>query len=235
MATPRKSRDNLATIDDLKGDESWRIFRIISEFTEGIDKLSDTGDGVSIFGSARLLPENPYYAQAMQIAEGLAREGFMVISGGGPGIMEAANRGAQAGNGVSVGLNIELPREQHANTYQDISLDFRYFFVRKVMFVRHSIGYVCMPGGFGTLDELFESLTLMQTHKIYRMPIILFGTAFWGGLLDWIRNTLVSGGLISPEDMDYLTVTDSTEEVVAVLRKHRDWKNSMRRNAGGNR
>ncbi|MDT8405807.1 MAG: TIGR00730 family Rossman fold protein [Methylococcales bacterium] len=220
--------DGYSLIDDVKGDQSWRIFRIISEFTEGFDRLSHIDDAISIFGSARLNPEHVYYEKAVQIAEALAKNGFPIISGGGPGIMEAANKGAKVQKSSSVGLNIELPHEQRANDYQDISLYFRYFFVRKVMFVRHSMGYVCMPGGFGTLDELFESLTLMQTHKIYPMPLVLFGTDFWSGLLAWIKQTLLSYQTISATDLNYLTLTDDPDEVLAIMIKHREWKNQMR-------
>lgn len=171
-------------IEDLKGDQSWRIFRIISEFTEGFEKLSEVTDAISIFGSARLKPDDPYYIKTIELSTLLSQNGFAIITGGGPGVMEAANRGAYQQDQLSIGLNIELPMEQRPNPYQDISLDFRYFFVRKVMFVRYSMGYVCMPGGFGTLDEFFEALTLMQTNKIYPLPLVLFGTHFWGGLMD---------------------------------------------------
>ncbi len=168
-------------IDDLKGNQSWRIFRIISEFTEGFDELAELDDAISIFGSARLESEHPYYLKTVELAELLSKHDFAIISGGGPGVMEAANKGAHLQNQVSVGLNIELPMEQKPNPYQSVSLNFRYFFVRKVMFVRYSMGYVCMPGGFGTLDEFFEALTLMQTHKVYPIPLVLFGSDFWGG------------------------------------------------------
>ncbi len=219
-------------IEDLKGDESWRMFRIISEFTEGFDKLSRIDCAVSIFGSARLPPENVYYQQAEEIARRLAAEGFSIITGGGPGIMEAANKGAcEAGAGPavkSIGLNISLPKEQRPNPYQNLTLEYRYFFVRKVMFVKHSMGYVCMPGGFGTLDEFFEALTLMQTMKIYPMPMVLFGTEFWQGLLDWMRSTLLAQGTISEEDFDYITVTDNIDEIVTIMVEHRAWKNEMR-------
>ncbi len=219
-------------IEDLKGDESWRMFRIISEFTEGFDKLSRIDCAVSIFGSARLPPENVYYQQAEEIARRLAAEGFSIITGGGPGIMEAANKGAcEAGVGPavkSIGLNISLPKEQRPNPYQNLTLEYRYFFVRKVMFVKHSMGYVCMPGGFGTLDEFFEALTLMQTMKIYPMPMVLFGTEFWQGLLDWMRSTLLAQGTISEEDFDYITVTDNIDEIVTIMVEHRAWKNEMR-------
>jgi len=220
--------DTASIIDDLKGDQSWRIFRIISEFTEGFDRLSGINEGISIFGSARLNPNSPYYVKTVEIAKLLAENNFTVITGGGPGIMEAANKGAHLENKCSVGLNIELPQEQTPNPYQSISLDFRYFFVRKVMFVRYSIGYVGMPGGFGTMDELFESLTLMQTHKIYPMPIVLFGSEFWGGLLDWIQGTLISYEVISAEDVNYIKVTDDPQEVLDIMMEHREWKAEQR-------
>jgi uncharacterized protein (TIGR00730 family) len=211
-------------IEDLKGDESWRLFRILSEFTEGFEELADIGFAVTIFGSARTKPEDPYYQAAEAIAAQLGQEGFSIISGGGPGIMEAANKGAAEHNATSVGLNIELPFEQVPNTYQNLALDFRYFFARKVMFVKYSMGYVCMPGGFGTLDEFFESLTLMQTNKIYPMPLVLFGIEFWEGLLGWMRDKLIERGAISPEDFDLITLTDDPREVVAIMKQHREWK-----------
>lgn len=219
-------------IEDFKGDESWRLFRIISEFTEGFDKLSRIDYAVSVFGSARLTPDNRYYQQATEISRRLAEQGFSIITGGGPGIMEAANKGA-SGPGLkpgvkSIGLNISLPMEQTPNPYLNLSLEYRYFFVRKVMFVKHSIGYVCLPGGFGTLDEFFEALTLMQTQKIYRMPLVLFGVSYWQGLLDWMRNSLLAEGTISESDFDFITVTDNIDEVVNTLLAHRTWKDDKR-------
>ena len=220
-------------IDDLKGDESWRMFRIISEFTEGIDRLADIDCAISIFGSARLKPDNAYYEQTVELSRRLAEAGFSIITGGGPGIMEAANKGAASptvdARVKSIGLNISLPAEQTPNPYQNLSLEYRYFFVRKVMFIKNSIGYVCMPGGFGTLDEFFEALTLMQTSKIYPMPLVLFGTQFWEGLLDWLHDSLLANGTISPEDFDFITVTDSIDETVNMMVEHRSWKNEMRR------
>ncbi|VAW98478.1 hypothetical protein MNBD_GAMMA19-1270 [hydrothermal vent metagenome] len=218
-------------IEDLKGDESWRIFRIISEFTEGVDRLSNLGYAVSIFGSARLPAENPYYQQTVDMAKRLAKEDFAIITGGGPGIMEAANKGAFESKTKSVGLNIRLPHEQTANPYQDITLDYRYFFVRKVMFVKHSMGYVCMPGGFGTMDEFFESLTLMQTQKIYPMPMILFGVKYWQGLIDWMKSTMISNGTVSATDFDYITLTDDIDQVVETMIKHREWKEKVKQQA----
>jgi len=221
--------DSASIIDDMKGDQSWRIFRIISEFTEGFDRLSGVCDGISIFGSARLRENDLYYQKTIEIAKLLAENGFTIITGGGPGIMEAANKGAYLNGSPSVGLNIELPQEQEPNSFQSTSLNFRYFFVRKVMLVRYSIGYVCMPGGFGTLDEFFEALTLMQTHKIYPLPLILFGSKFWGGLVDWIEATLVQYETISKEDLAYLKVTDDPQEVLDIMLEHRQWKKERRK------
>lgn len=224
----------MALIDDFKGDESWRMFRILSEFTEGIDKLADLGHAVSIFGSARLEADNVYYQQAVEIAQRLAKNNFDIITGGGPGIMEAANKGALDEETKSVGLNIRLPQEQAANPYQNISLDYRYFFVRKVMFVKHSMGYVIMPGGFGTLDEFFEALTLMQTEKIFPMPLILFGVEFWHGLIEWLKATMVPNGTISEDDFEFITVTDDIDEVVSIMVKHREWKESKKHHEDNN-
>ena len=228
MLCNNNNHDTSSIIDDLKGDQSWRIFRIISEFTEGFDRLSGLCDAISIFGSARLPPEHPFYKKTVELADLLGQHDFAIISGGGPGIMEAANKGAHQQKQPSIGLNIELPMEQKPNSYQDLSLDFRYFFVRKVMFVRYSMGYVCMPGGFGTLDEFFESLTLMQTHKIYPIPLILFGTDFWQGLVEWIKTTLIEYETVSMEDLDLITVTDDPQEVLDIMTRHREWKNQQR-------
>lgn len=214
-------------IEDLKGSEAWRIFRIISEFTEGIEKLEPMDFAITIFGSARLQPGDANYEATRRISNRLAEEGFAIITGGGPGIMEAANRGASEGNNRSVGLNIALPTEQQPNPYQNVSLQFRYFFVRKVMFVKQSMGYICMPGGFGTLDEFFEALTLMQTHKIHPLPLILFGSEFWQGLMDWVRGTLLEQGLVSSQDLDLITVTDDEDLAVDTILRHRDWKQNQ--------
>jgi uncharacterized protein (TIGR00730 family) len=197
--------------------EPWRVLRIQSEFVYGINALAEVGAAVAIFGSARLPESNTYYRQARKLGRLLAEAGFAVITGGGPGIMEAANRGARDGHGLSIGCNIELPFEQSMNPYLDLAVNFRYFFVRKTMFVKYSNGFVIFPGGFGTLDELFESLTLVQTHKIKQFPIVLYGSAYWKGLLDWIRDTQLPAGVISPEDLNLLIVTDSVEEVRDVL------------------
>ncbi len=217
-------------IEDLQEAQSWRIFRIISEFTEGFERLSGLCDAISIFGSARLSSEHPHYKKTVELAELLAKNDFVIISGGGPGLMEAANKGAYTQKQLSIGLNITLPKEQNPNPYQDISLDFRYFFVRKVMFVKYSIGYVCMPGGFGTLDEFFEALTLMQTNKIYPIPLILYGSDFWQGLIDWMETTLVKQGTISKQDLNLITISDDPEEILQIMLRHREWKNQQRQN-----
>ena len=214
-------------IDDLKGDEAWRMFRILTEFTEGFDRLANIDCGVSVFGSARLKPDSPYYIAARDVSQRLAQEGYTIITGGGPGIMEAANRGASDAGKDTVGLNIELPFEQHPNVYQSIPMEFKYFFVRKVMFVKYSMGYVCMPGGFGTLDELFESLTLMQTHKVFRMPVILFGSDYWQGLIDWLHERVIDLNLIDSTDTKLFHLTDSVDEVVNIMNEHRRWKQSV--------
>jgi len=198
----------------VKARESWHLWGIISEFVEAAERLADIRPAVSIFGSARTRPESALYQQTVDIARSLSDAGFAVISGGGPGIMEAANRGAYAGRSPSVGLNIELPHEQHGNPYQDISLRFRHFFARKVAFVKYASAYVVMPGGFGTLDELTESLTLIQTRMGRPIPIILVGSAFWGGLLDWMRERLVSEGMIDLKDLDLMQVVDDGALVV---------------------
>lgn len=200
--------------------ESWRIFGIMSEFVEATERLQPIRPAVSIFGSARIAPEHPYYELTERIARKLSDAGFSVISGGGPGIMEAANKGAFHGSSPSVGLNIQLPHEQKNNPYQDISQTFRHFFARKYMFVRFASAYVVMPGGFGTLDELLEALTLIQTSKSRKMPIILVGSSFWKGLVDWFRDRLVSEGMINPEDMDLMQVIDDPEQIVEAIFKH---------------
>ncbi|WP_337177029.1 TIGR00730 family Rossman fold protein [Paludisphaera sp.] len=198
-------------------EEPWRVLRIQGEFVHGINALAELGAAVSVFGSARTPPDDPVYEDARRLGGMLAEAGFAVITGGGPGIMEAANRGAHEAGGVSVGCNIELPFEQDANEYTNLAVNFRYFFVRKTMFVKFSDGFVIFPGGFGTLDELFEALTLVQTRKIKRFPIILYGTAFWKGLIDWVVGTLLERKVISAEDMNLLVVTDSLEEIRDVL------------------
>lgn len=200
--------------------EAWRVFGIMSEFVEATERLSQVRPAVSIFGSARVAVDSPYYRLTEEIARRLSDAGFSVISGGGPGVMEAANKGAFHGKGLSVGLNIQLPHEQAANPYQDISQTFRHFFARKYMFVKFAAAYVVMPGGFGTLDELLEALTLIQTNKSPKIPLILVGSDFWGGLVDWFRGRLVTEGMINPEDMDLITVIDDPECVVASIFAH---------------
>jgi len=200
-----------------KARESWHLWGIISEFVEAAERLSEIRPAVSIFGSARLQDDSPVYQQAMRIARKLSDAGFAVISGGGPGVMEAANRGAFDGRSPSVGLNIELPFEQHGNAYQDIALRFRHFFARKVAFVKYAAAYVVMPGGFGTLDELFEALTLIQTRKGRSIPIVLVGSDFWAGLLGWMRSTLVERGMIGAADIDLLTLVDDDEAAVDAI------------------
>ena len=202
------------------GREAWRVFEIIAEFAEATERLNGIRPAVSIFGSARVLPGHPYYELTEQIARQLSDAGFTVISGGGPGLMEAANKGAFHGRAPSVGLNIQLPHEQLANRYQDISQAFRHFFARKVMFVKFASAYVVMPGGFGTLDELMEALTLVQTHKIRRMPVILVHEPFWRGMTDWIRGTLVAERMIDPEDVDLIQVIDRPSDVVKAIFDH---------------
>ena len=200
-----------------KARESWQLWGIISEFVEATERLSEIRPAVSIFGSARTPPGTPNYDLAVEIARKLSDAGFAVISGGGPGIMEAANRGAYEGASPSVGLNIELPFEQHGNPYQDISLRFRHFFARKVAFVKYAAAYVVMPGGFGTIDELSEALTLMQTGKGRKMPVVLVGSAFWNGLLQWLRDTVAAEGMISDTDLGMMRVVDDSDSVVNAL------------------
>lgn len=205
--------------NEIKTNDSWALFKIMGEFVNGYEKLSRIGPCVSIFGSARTQPGHPYYKLAVSIAEKISDNGYGIITGGGPGIMEAGNKGAHLAGGTSVGLNIELPFEQHDNAFidSDKSIDFDYFFVRKVMFVKYSQGFVVLPGGFGTLDELFEALTLIQTHKIDRFPIILVGTEFWSGLVEWIKTTLVNAGNISPKDIHLIQLVDTEDEVLEIL------------------
>lgn len=203
-------------------DETWRMFRIMAEFVEGFDSMSRVARGVSVFGSARVKPEDTFYQSVRHLGAELVSAGFSVITGGGPGIMEAANRGAVEAGGVSVGLNIELPQEQKPNPYQTVPLSFRYFFVRKVMFVKYAVAFICYPGGFGTLDEFFESLTLIQTHRTHRFPVILFGSAYWGPLLDWMNKEMVGNAYISPHDLDLVRVTDDVPDAVqSIIAFHR--------------
>ena len=200
--------------------EAWHAFEIMAEFVGATERLKEITPAVTIFGSARTKPDHPYYILTEEIAKQLSDAGFSVISGGGPGIMEAANKGAFAGVAPSIGLNIELPFEQAGNDFQDIALSFKYFFMRKVMFVKYASAYVVMPGGFGTLDELMEALTLVQTGKARKIPIILVGTAFWSGLLDWLKNTIVAEGMASPYDMQLFQVIDEPKDIVAAIFKY---------------
>ena len=206
--------------DGWNSKEAWRVFGIMAEFVSATERLSRIHPAVSIFGSARTKPDHPYYQQAEEIARLLSDSGFAVISGGGPGIMEAANKGAFYGKSPSVGLNIQLPHEQVGNPYQNISHTFQHFFSRKVMFVKFASAYVVMPGGFGTLDELMEALTLVQTGKTRRIPIILVGSAFWGGMVDWFRTVLIAEKVIHPDDMDLIQVIDEPKEIVSAIFKH---------------
>ncbi len=206
--------------DGWNSKEAWRVFGIMSEFVSATDRLNRIHPAVSIFGSARTQPGQPYYELTEEIARLLSDAGFSVISGGGPGIMEAANKGAYYGKSPSVGLNIQLPNEQSSNHYQNISQTFQHFFARKVMFVKFASAYVVMPGGFGTLDELMEALTLVQTGKTRKMPIILVGSQFWGGLIEWFRTTLLDEKVINPEDMDLVRLIDEPEAVVSAIFKH---------------
>jgi hypothetical protein len=200
--------------------DTWRTLRIMGEFVEGFDALAEVGPAVSIFGSARVGRRNRYYGAARRLAAALVKEGFAIITGGGPGIMEAANRGARDAGGLSIGANIELPFEQGLNEYVDLGMEFRYFFVRKVMFVKYAEGFVIFPGGFGTLDELFESLTLIQTGKVEHFPVVLYGTDYWSGMMQWIRDKPLYEEKVSPEDLDLVTITDDIDEACDAISKH---------------
>jgi len=205
--------------NDVIGD-SWRMFRIMGEFVDGFDGMSAVNvPSVSIFGSARTKQDSEWYLKAEAIAFGLAEAGYGVITGGGPGIMEAANKGAHEAGGISVGLNIALPHEQDPNPYANFPLEFKYFFVRKVMFLKYSSAFICLPGGFGSLDELFEVVTLIQTQRIKPCPILLVGSSFWGGLIDWIKDQFVTNGTINVEDLDLIQLVDETEEVIEIIKK----------------
>jgi uncharacterized protein (TIGR00730 family) len=206
-------------IDDLKLGESWRLFKIMGEFVDGVEALHDLGPAVSIFGSARTPSDDPYYQKTVTLASMFAKNGFAVITGGGGGIMEAANKGAAEAGGRSVGLNIRLPHEQMPNLYADVQMEFKYFFIRKVMFVKYAGAYIAMPGGFGTLDELFEAVTLIQTHRIKPFPVILVGSDYWGGILDWIRSELLTRKTISPQDLDIFRLMDDPDEIVDAVKK----------------
>jgi uncharacterized protein (TIGR00730 family) len=205
------------TADFLETD-TWRALRILSEFVEGFEAMARVGPAVTVFGSARTRPDGPVYELTRTIARRLAEAGYAIITGGGPGAMEAANRGCREGGGLSIGCNIELPHEQGMNRYVDLGIEFRYFFARKTMFVKYADGFVILPGGFGTLDELFEALTLIQVGKVRHFPVVLVGTTYWAGLLDWIRDTLLASGAIERGDVDLLQVTDDPDEVVRLIR-----------------
>ena len=206
-------------VDALSKEESWRIFRIMAEFVESIEVLSNVHNAVTIFGSARLQPEDKYYQMAEKLGQLLVQNGFSVITGGGPGIMEAANKGAAEAGGQSVGMNIKLPFEQKPNPYANLRLDFKYFFVRKVMFVKYAVAYVILPGGFGTMDELFEALTLIQTKRIKSFPVILMGSSYWKGLIGWIRNTMSVEEKISKDDLNLISIIDDPAQVVKHIKK----------------
>jgi len=207
-------------IDALSIEESWRIFRIMAEFVESIEALSEVDNAVTIFGSARTKPDDPYYKKAEYLARRLAEKGFSVITGGGPGIMEAANKGAAEAGGKSLGMNIRLPFEQKPNPYANVAIDYKYFFIRKVMFVKYAMAYVVFPGGYGTLDELFEALTLIQTKRIRSFPVVLMGSEYWQEMLGWIKNTLVRDDKIEPDDYDLIQVIDDPDDVVKYILKY---------------
>lgn len=211
---------NSYEINELEKREAWRLFRIIGEFVEGFDVLPQFLPAVTVYGSARIKEDHPYYKLARKLSQALAREGFSVLTGGGPGIMEAANRGAKEGGGNSIGLNIELPMEQVSNPYITFGLSFRYFFVRKVMMVKYASAFFLLPGGLGTLDELFETLTLLQTKKIKPFPVVLLGEEYWAGLLDWIKKRVLAEGMISESDMGLFHVTDDVEEAIRLVKNY---------------
>lgn len=212
--------DKQYLLDSLSSGESWRIFRIMAEFVESIEVLSKVNNAVTIFGSARVKPGDAYYLKAEKLGQILAQNGFSVITGGGGGIMEAANKGAAEAGGKSVGMNIKLPFEQKPNPYANIHVEYKYFFIRKVMFIKYALAYVILPGGFGTMDELFEALTLIQTKKVKSFPLILMGSDYWSGLLDWLKNSMLEKDMISPSDMEMIQVIDEPEEVVRHIKKY---------------
>lgn len=211
--------DKQYVINEITIKDSWRMFHIIAEFVEGFEALAEIRPAVTIFGSSRARPEDDVYKKAESIATRLAENGFAVITGGGSGVMEAANKGAALAGGQSIGLNIQLPFEQYPNPYSNLNLSFRYFFVRKVMFVKYAVAYIILPGGFGTLDELFEAVTLIQTKKIRPFPVILVGSEYWKGLLDWVKGTVLKEGKISPDDLDILHITDDPEDIIKTIKK----------------
>jgi len=212
-------RERQYIVDDLTKDDTWRMFNILAEFVEGFDVLPEVYPAVTIFGSSRSHPNSLNYKTTQTVARLLVESGFNVISGGGPGVMEAANKGAAEAGGKSVGLHIHLPQEQKANKYANVRLDFKYFFIRKVMFVKYAVAYVIMPGGFGTLDELFEALTLIQTKRIKSFPVVLINSQYWQGLIDWIKGTLIKEKAISESDLDIMTAVDTPEEAVRIIKR----------------
>ncbi len=218
---------------DRQSKDTWSVFKIMGEFVEGFETLRSVWPSVSIFGSARSGRNHVYYQDAVRISQALSEAGFSIITGGGPGIMEAANLGASRGKGRSIGLNIKLPFEQQPNRFADIVIHFNYFFARKVMFVKYACGFVALPGGFGTLDEVFEALTLKQTRKIHDFPVILFGTAYWKGLLDWFTDQLLANKTISKRDLKLFTVTDDVDEVVETIRRHYNRRRRSHRHSDG--
>ena len=207
-------------IDELSREESWRIFRIMAEFVDSIEDLSRVQNGVTVFGSARVKPGDPYYQMAEKLGRLLVQNGFSVITGGGPGIMEAANKGAAEAGGRSVGMNIKLPFEQKPNPYANLQIDYKYFFIRKVMFVKYAVAYIIMPGGYGTMDEFFEALTLIQTKRVKSFPIIVMGREYWRGLLDWLKNTMLRANMILPFYIEMIQIIDEPEEVVKHIQKY---------------
>ncbi len=212
-------RRNVTIKDDFTQEDTWRIFRIMSEFVDGFETLSKAGQAVSIFGSSRFKPGNKYYKIAEETAYLLAKEGYAIITGSGPAIMEAANKGAKRAKGHSIGLNIQIPSEQKSNKYVDTLLDFRYFFVRKVMFVKYAKAFVIMPGGYGTLDEFYEAINLVQTQRIQKFPVIMMGSEYWKGMIDWLKSTVLKSGAISKDDLKLFTVVDEPKDVVKAIRK----------------
>ena len=231
-AHDRQTEDErlLESVEELQtiGRDAWRIFRIMGEFVEGFEGMSEIGSAVSIFGSARTESDDPMYQRCTETARLLGEAGFGIITGGGPGMMEAANKGAKEAGARSVGCNIELPFEQYSNDYIDVSIDFRYFFVRKIMFVKYAEAFVIFPGGFGTMDELFEALTLIQTHKVRNFPVVLFGSEYWSGLMEWMRATMAVEGKIASSDLDLMLVTDSPEQARDHIVHRFELRKSMR-------
>jgi uncharacterized protein (TIGR00730 family) len=207
-------------IDELSREESWRIFRIMAEFVDSIEDLSRVQNGVTIFGSARVKAGDPYYQMAEKLGRLLVQNGFSVITGGGPGIMEAANKGAAEAGGQSVGMNIKLPFEQKPNPYANLQIDYKYFFIRKVMFVKYAVAYIILPGGYGTMDEFFEALTLIQTKRVKSFPVIVMGREYWQGLLDWLKSTMLRTNMILPFDIEMIQIIDEPEEVVKHIQKY---------------